>query len=391
MTHHIPLYKWSEHLKRHYEDLEFDSGCTSLSFRDHWLKLQTVSDPTDSDGPGEAIWKVFAGDPRLYEGEPPDLPVPDGMDVSLTQEDSIDKALKAIRLKGEIQLGDKRFDDTVYINTQAPDQWIHRALGSAKTRSAILQLMDAGFTDIKLTSRGPRWDHRSAFIVASGKRAAASMSREQMDALITGLAELALALPQRQSNDGVRKMGCSEGALFFGMMLHQALMLISVAVCLTLFHLSWQYRLFSSDLFQHTMVAGLILATLMMVPVVYVHRGRSNAGFVVFIFAGGLYLGNPLLFYTTARTLNGALDSAEASTVPAKIIERWDNETPQEPPTTFKVKVAPQGLPAAEFDVTPDQYNALSTGTCTVRVRQGALGYPWLESIQPPPHNPNSP
>lgn len=74
--------------------------------------------------------------------------------VTLHPEGSFQRLGKALRLNREVQLGDKAFDDAVYLDTvEKTDERVREVLGGEGVRAAVRELLSLGYR-VQLSSRG---------------------------------------------------------------------------------------------------------------------------------------------------------------------------------------------------------------------------------------------
>jgi len=85
---------------------------------------------------------------------PPGPALPDEPAILLRREVAADRAGKQRGINVEVQLGDPRFDQEVYVDSDAREDEVQRVLAAPSVRGAVRELLGAGCEKVRLSRRG---------------------------------------------------------------------------------------------------------------------------------------------------------------------------------------------------------------------------------------------
>jgi hypothetical protein len=298
-----------------------------------------------------------------------------GQAILLRHETWFDRFGKRLGINREVQIGDEAFDRAVYIESNAPDAVLHGLLGDPGRRRTVLEIMEAGFSEVRVHA------DKSLVSASRPRPGAVHLEAKTVRDVAQRLAFLAPAIPPPEvPPDAPRVSVRRTVALWaFGIAGVSAL----VAAGFVLVAASDAYRPVTSDLYW---VAVSISAALYAAAVFFtalVVRGKSDS--LRSLVALGLLLLYDMPCYTVSAVLaiNGALDFSPPARRPSVIVERWVTHGKG---TSYNLRLS--GLHRGEsnfvMQVDPATYERLANDAqAIVTTGEGALGWEWIRGVHP--------
>lgn len=278
--------------------------------------------------------------------------------VLVRAERGVDRFGKWLGLNREAQVGDADFDAAAYVETSASDEVVRSLFADARLRDAVRALLGMGYR-VELSSAGLAAMRVRSFY--------ADFDAPEVPSVLRALVAARAVVPAMDpALAGVSKRWVPWGALALLIGGYAAMGVIGARV---------EGRpLWDPSQAGHAAIAGAGLWGLFLVAVVLALRGRSD-GFrrtLVYGFVGVLVV--PFLGALGALALNTSLDGGaeEARVAVVARVGRGRH-------VTLRTDVGRVSVPVA-----PELAGALRPGSrVRVRCRPGALGWPWIASVEP--------
>lgn len=298
--------------------------------------------------------------------------------ILLRPESRMDRLGKRLGLNREVQIGERTFDEAVYIESDAPDEAVRSLLGDEGRRRAVIAILGAGYSQIEVhglrgllaASRfGPDESHY------------ASRTVEQVAAALAGLAaglpeRVVPTVPGRVSGPAVLKgLALVVGVLVLCVLGFGALGIAAAA--------RDAFRPLDDAWYQVAVPAGFGVLVALLPAAAIVLRGKSDS-FRSFVVAAavGAYV---VPCYTAAALLvvNGVLDVSKPVRRPARVTRRWQT-TGKGTHLHLEIQLPWRRGELLELDPGADLFGRLANGQAiTVTTGEGALGWQWIQSIEP--------
>lgn len=314
------------------------------------------------------IWPVPGGN------YPSEVRVPFASVILLRTEHGRDRIGKLLTLNREIQTGDLDFDPIVYIESDAPDELVEAALGQPAVRRGVCTLLALGYDKVELY--GPTAELAAYAHMPIDSLLAPLALESARDALVS----IAQHMPRLHAEDPVRR---GEVLPWF--------LIVMVAVTLGFFILAVftkdQYHPLTERLWDLSVQAALGVYVIWMVGVIAWHRGRSTALRLMCGWAMVLAIALPLDGYFALRTANARLDAGEAQGRRGYVTKMWRSGKNR---SNCEIELHVQGFEApVELTIPCGTWRHIERvpkrphREVRVQVRPGALGQPWMASIEP--------
>lgn len=318
----------------------------------------SIDDDTRDPGERSGVYRDAAA--RVVHGRPR---------VTLRRETELDRFGKGLRLNREVQTGDPRFDDGVYIESDAADADVAAVLGDGRGRRAAMELLELGFKQVVLHDRGHTLT--ATYPVPDFSLLDPVRLRPAAEHLRT----IARTLP-RFSGPLVRprlwtrSTVCVTGSALF--------------TCAALFTMPWvksAYPPITYDASATGILVGLGAWVVGLPLLVLLLRGRANSLRIFMICAVLLLAGLPLGVITTAAGVNGALDQARPVEHRTQVL--GTRAVRNKSSTTYYVILAGwHDKKSVELKVSGSFINLVESGSrVVVTVGPGYFGWEWLQRV----------
>ncbi len=293
--------------------------------------------------------------------------------ILLRKETKHDRVGKALLVNREAQTGDPTFDDTVYVETDAPDSLVERLLGDAEVRAHVLRWLDAGWTSVRF------YDPSDVVSVVTQPASASRMAQAAVRGVLPELHQVSERAPRVEYVNLRRPPWTRHAWVIFGSVVlllagfGLALMAASAwptfytrpyVVCGTLGFLAW--------------VAAIPIVGMMV-------RGRSDSWRTMCISLVVLGGGLPATAIGVGIGANGALDESPAESKRLQVLELWKNSGKS---TSYHVRLKhwDEWEEPVSLTIPYEAYEGLrrsggASGLAMVTTRRGALGWPWWEGV----------
>jgi hypothetical protein len=313
------------------------------------------------------------GDNPFRQG--PDAPI--ALDyvrpVLLRRETRFDRIGKALLVNREAQTGDEEFDETVYVETDAPRELVERLLGHREVRGRVRGWLEDGWTNVRFH------DSLDPIALISTPVTAQHLSATKMEDAFQQIEELVPLIPKVE-HAHLRRPSWT---------LATALMIGSGIVSLV----GWVLALIASSYWPpiesgpYGVLVGIgFLLWVGAVPLLgLLLRGRSDSFRKLSYAACLLGIGLPPLVVGLALSINGSLDESAEQTQVVAVQDLW---TTSGKSTSYHIRTDPldPGGKPPSFSISHSNYQRFratggATGHATITYHPGRLGWAWWKRI----------
>lgn len=322
--------------------------------------LTTKVDDSTRD-PGEPTGAYRAAPGRVVSGRP---------QLTVRRETGLDRLGKGLRINREVQTGDARFDDAVYIESDATDADVAAVLGDGRVRRAMVALLALGFKSIGVNDQGET-------LTATYQTTDFSVVDPiQLRPAAEHLRAIALALPGFRG-PFVRPSMWNRAALAV-----VGSILFTCAAFFALLATKSAYPPIASDAHGTGILAGLGAWVVLLPVLAVLLRGRATSfrAFIVCFFV--LLAGLPVGAAGAAIGANGALDESRPVAHATRVLRTRTVRNKNS--TTYYVIVAGwRDREPVELTVSSSFMSTVSKGSrVIVTVGPGYFGWEWLRRIR---------
>lgn len=318
--------------------------------------------------PLESVGRAGGAQRGPYRGGDGEQPIKRLPVFLLRREDNVDRWAKRVRLTREAQSGNARFDEAVFVESDAVDRVVERMIASPQLQTATLELFDAGVASVSTeVTEDPlqcRWAGKAAWLDEARLRAAA-------DSFVA----LAESLPPFENVEPPRWV---RGELLAALSWVSASLVMFAA-----FFSSCQWPTVDGAAEADAFQVGLPGAAVLIVLVVLRLRGRPRALRYLVITAPAMLLVAPLTLSLVIHTVNAVFDGSRFERL-ATTTHRHESKG-QKGGTTYYLRVEP--WPPFDGDielrVSQEVYRRHHVGSqVRVVLGRGSLGYEWIREVR---------
>lgn len=322
----------------------------------------------------EAIVSPKLNRDRSRHGQPPyhasynpsPETIPFSAPIILRAETNTDRLGKRLKINREHQTGHVRFDESVYIESDAPDQLIALTLQSEPLRHWVLALFSQGFN--QLTLYGP--DCILSLEQQPAQRE--TFSSSQLTKLIQTAESTLAQLPHVYIRDHeLPKHRFADTGWF-------VLLCITGLNCLLLILSLTSYIPLSLNLLFATLAISAALWVALVPALIIFLRGRPGSFNNVIAWLVALLVALPINLYLGARTLNAVADPNPPILKKAIVQDTWLSGK-----RNSQCNIAFQILPEREslsFEIPCERYYRTALGNrAMLTISPGLFGQPWLK------------
>lgn len=313
------------------------------------------------------------GDNPFRQGPDAPIVVDHVQPVLLRRETNVDRFGKALLVNREAQSGDEVFDETVYVETDAPKELVERLLGRAEVRGQVLRWLEDGWTNVRF------FDTLDPIALVSMPVTAQHLSAARMEAVFQQIEELLPLMPRVEH----RHLGGPPWTLATVLTVGSGI--VSVVGWVLALVASHFWPFVESSPYRVLVAVGFLL-WMGAVPLLgLMLRGRSDSFRKLSYSVLLLGIGLPPLVVGMGLTLNGALDGSAQQTQVVTVQQLWKKSGKS---TTYHIRTSslePGGLPPS-FSISQGTYEHFrrtggGTGHATITYYRGWIGWAWWTSI----------
>lgn len=296
--------------------------------------------------------------------------VPFSAPILFRAENNYDRFGKRLKINREFQTHDARFDELIYIESDAPDRLIELTLQDPTLREQIIQCIERGFHSVHLYELDALIKLRQA---PPDRR---MFEPDQLQLAINTMDALARRLPYVSVMEQGKAPTSYNGFVW-------ALALVASFLSLFAFAFLKRHHIpLTDDLANASMLAALIGWFGLIPVVILVLRGRSTSLRDTIMWMGLLVFSLPLWTFLLTRETNALLDLDPPQEIAARVESTWRSGKNN---TECNVKFSPDHRYAPfSVNIRCKDYLRLHHGApVTLLIGQGALKEPWLKGWQP--------
>ncbi len=296
-----------------------------------------------------------------------------GETILLRRETARDRLGKSLGLNREVELGDDGFDAAIYIESDAPDAEVRALLAREEVRRAVVEIISLGYTDVAVSPP------TAALLARRNNPKEVHLTPAAIRRVAALLAVIAPALPARAEAPRDEPI-----AILIARVVGVLVLLVAGfagAPLASFAHARWPT--FTLAPYWQGIPAAFGLFVVAVVAAALRFRGRSTSFRNLCWLAAALAYAVPSYTMAAAFTLNGALDGTPPVHRASRVLSSFFT-TGKKPAHHLRLAPFPGSEGELELALEPDAYPHLAEGrTVTVKVATGALGWPWIQSIDP--------
>lgn len=290
--------------------------------------------------------------------------------IILRAETRYDHIGKLLKINRELQTNDPRFDELIYIESDAPDRLIKLTLNDPELRDHVIQCIERGFSSVHL------YEHDALIKLRQHPPQRSMCEAAQLQLSINTMDAMARRLPYVSMLNNAKAPTSYNGLLW-------ALLLIGSILSMFTFAFLRYYHIPLTNNLANTALTGAVLGWFALFPVVIlVLRGRSSSFRDVIMWMGLLAFVLPLWAFLLTREANALLDPKPPQEIAAIVESTWRSGE-ENSQCNVRFKPETRYVPFSVKVSCNEEARLIPRMPITLLIGEGALNHPWFKGWQP--------